>query len=115
MADVKIKVKTEEEGTKEAANNWTELASKWGLAKEAAGLVAGAVKAVYDTMKEGAVIKAAATNFDTLTASMGGSQAILEGLRNATSGMVDDMTLMSSANSLMTMGIDGTSDELSKP
>ncbi len=99
---------------KSSSTKWTELSSKLDVAQQAFAAVAGTAQAVYETMKEGATIKAAATNFETLSASMGSSESVMNGLRGATSGMVDDMTLMSNANSLMTMGIASTSEELNK-
>ena len=100
--------------TSSLSTKWQEMSSKIDVAKQAFAAVAGTAQAVFDTMKEGATIKAASDNFDTLTESMGGATPALEGMRGATKGMVDDMTLMSSANALMTMGIASTSEELAK-
>ena len=67
-----------------------------------------ALKKAYDFGKEGAAILQTRDSFDKLMSSMGVAPGILDRLRDASLGTVDDMTIMSSTMTLLA----GTSEEL---
>lgn len=56
----------------------------------------------------------ASETFANLTKDIGGSQINMAKLRDATGGVVDNITLMTSGNKLLQMGLATSSDELSK-
>jgi hypothetical protein len=77
------------------------------------GVAAGvglAGKALYEMGKRGAIVTQTADSFDFLSKKLGLAPDLLEQLRKASRGTVDDMTLMSSTATLLA----GTSDELGK-
>lgn len=67
---------------------------------------------VADIVNMGREANTTESVFRQLTSSADGYQATLEALRTATSGIVDDMTLMRGANQLMQMGLATNSEEL---
>lgn len=68
---------------------------------------------VGDVVKLGDQKERVSKVFAALTASVGeGDVALLERLREATGGIVDDMTLMQGSNKLIQMGLAGNPDEL---
>ncbi len=86
-----------------------------GKALSTAGAVVGAaagafytLKKAYDFGKEGAAILQTRDSFDKLMDSMGVAPDILQRLRDASLGTVDDMTIMSSTMTLLA----GTSETL---
>jgi hypothetical protein len=92
------------------------LKSMMGTAAAAAGALAAvglAVKEVYDGIKEGAELEYAASRFDRLAEAAGTTADVLLGeLKEATSGMISDSELMSSASDLMALGLADTSEEV---
>lgn len=75
--------------------------------------VGAALKEVYQTAKEGADLEYARTRFDNLAESIGTvSDALLDDLRTATSGMVSDAELVSGAADFMALGLAKTHEEV---
>ena len=67
-------------------------------------------KQIYEVGKRGAIVTQTADSFELLSQKLGLAPTLLEDLRKAARGTVDDMTLMSSVATLLA----GTSDELGK-
>ncbi len=82
----------------------------------ATGAIVGvgfAAKQVWGVLKEGAAIDLTRQRFDNLTESIGTtSDALMSQLRAATSGMIDDMSLMSSASQIISLKLADTSDQV---
>ena len=75
--------------------------------------VGAALKEVYQIAKEGADLEYARTRFDNLAESIGTvSDALLDDLRTATSGMVSDAELVSGAADFMALGLAKTHEEV---
>ena len=77
------------------------------------GVTAGAVlagKAIWNMGKQGAAVIQTGESFDFLIQKIGLAPDILDQLRKASRGTIDDMTLMSSTATLLA----GTSDELGR-
>ena len=89
------------------------IMGKAALAAGAIAAVGAAVKEVYDGIKEGAELEYAASRFDRLAEAAGTTADVLLGeLKEATSGMISDSELMSSASDLMALGLADTSEEV---
>ena len=98
---------------KKAGSGFDDLQNSMGkIAAIAGGATAAfyALKKAYDFAKEGAAIGQTADSFDRLMDSMGVAPGILQRLRDASRGTVDDMTIMSSTLTLLA----GTSEELGR-
>jgi hypothetical protein len=105
-------LKTTKTEAKKTGVSMEGLAKGVGLATAAFGTAAVATKVLYDTIKAGAQIEAAALTFDSLTASVGStSEAMLGDLKTATDGMISNLDLMRSANQFVAMGLATTSEE----
>ena len=77
-----------------------------GVATIGAALGAAAIagKALYSTLREGAALVTTRQRFDKLSESIGTTaDAMLGNLRAATKGMIDDMSLMSSASQIISL------------
>jgi len=103
-------MKETEKSTKSLGDKFDDLSS---VAKAAltTGVVGGAVaagKAIYEMSKQGAAVIQTAESFDFLSQKLGLPRDLLEELRRASNGTIDDMTLMSSTATLLA----GTTDEL---
>lgn len=109
-----------EQGLKKAAGSaqqtgsrFTEMASRLNVAQQAFGMTAAAAGQVWSVLEEGAALNLAKDRFDNLTASIGTtSDALTNDLKAATGGMVSDADLMTSATSMISLGLGKTSDEI---
>lgn len=102
--------KTSGAGVKELGAQFAQLS---GMALKAAGAVGAVAVAFQQAMalgREGAVVLQTAESFDRLVDSVGGSADMLDQLRQASRGTIDDMTLMSATATLLA----GTQGELGK-
>jgi hypothetical protein len=91
---------------KDAGLKWTELASKVSVAKQAYQTVAAAAGEAYDFVKQGAELELARSQFDNLATSIGTtSDALLDDLGVATSGMMSNAEMISSASQLISLGL----------
>jgi hypothetical protein len=103
-----------DKGVKETDRSLSGMASSFktsAIAIAATGAaIAIAGKQIYELGKRGAIVTQTADSFDYLTKKLGLAPDILEQLRKASRGTIDDMTLMSSTATLLA----GTSDELGK-
>jgi len=73
---------------------------------ELVGKAIQATKQVWNFAKEGAEIEMVKSRFDRLAASIGVTGDVLMGdLKQATSGLIDDLNLMTTAVDLMTLGL----------
>lgn len=118
------KVKQDIQGIKGAGEDSSGAVKGFGGALDGlmgkAALVAGAVvavgaamKEVYETAREGAELDFARDKFDALAQSIGTtSTALTTDLRNATSGLVSDAELISSAGDIMSLGLAKSHDEV---
>jgi len=100
---------------KAAGKSASGVNSSLGQIVSIAGATVGAVTAigvalqqVYDASKQGAAVNQTADSFNRLIDTVGANKDLLNQLRDASKGTVDDMTLMSSTATLLA----GTSDEL---
>jgi hypothetical protein len=103
--------KTASSGLKEFDKSFGKLGGGFTSLIPGAIGVTGAIMALgkaFEFGKQGAVIGQTKESFDRLMDSMGIAPDILQQMRDATLGTVDDMTLMSSTMTLVA----GTSDEL---
>ena len=105
------------EETGKSASKSGRLFDEFKSAVAGIGLVVGAaaggfvaLKKAWDFGKEGAAIAQTADSFNDLMSSMGVAPDILNQLRDASRGTVDDMTIMSSTMTLLA----GTSDDLGR-
>lgn len=111
VKDVQKELDGLEDSGKKAKLSFDGIGKAIGMAGAAAGVAATAfytLKKAYDFGKEGAAIAQTAESFDRLMDSMGVAPGILQRLRDASRGTVDDMTLMSSTLALLA----GTSEEV---
>ena len=111
IRDTADELKGIDKAAKKAKGGVDALEKSWKKGVAVAGSVAAAfytLKKAYDFGKEGAAIAQTADSFDRLMASMGAGPGVLQGLRDASLGTVDDMTLMSSTMTLLA----GTSQTL---
>ena len=109
--DVKEEMEGIAKGAGKASGAFDGLQKSWGKVVAVGGAVAGAfytLKKAYDFGKEGAAILQTSESFDRLMSSMGAGPGVLQALRDASRGTVDDMTLMSSTMTLLA----GTSETL---
>jgi hypothetical protein len=91
--------------------NWQAIVLGLGAA---AGAIA-TVKKVWEFGKEGAQIGKVRDTFDSLTASIGETSAVvLTDLKEATAGMVSSTDLMAAANQNISMGLATTGEEAAK-
>ena len=89
------------------------MAVTLGTATAAIAGVGLAAKATWSIMKEGAALDLTARRFDNLTASINTtSDALMDQLRGATSGMISDMALMQSASQIISLKLADTSDQV---
>lgn len=89
------------------------LMGKAALVTGAVVAVGAAMKEVYETAREGAELDFARDKFDALAQSIGTtSTALTTDLRNATSGLVSDAELISSAGNIMSLGLAKSHDEV---
>lgn len=107
MADVKIRVIGEDQASQVLkgidaevggfSNKFTELSSKINIAVGALRTLAAAAEQAFAWGKEGAAIAQTAQSFDMLLEKVGAAPDLLQQLRDASRGTVDDITLMASA------------------
>lgn len=91
---------------------WHDMAMGINQAMAIARTAIKAGKAVYDFTSEGAQLDYVRTKFDNLTSSIGTTSfALMNDLRQATSGTVSDAQLMKSATDMMSLGLADTHDE----
>lgn len=119
-SDVKVRVLGEDAASREIAkvdnslkgfqDSFTELKSKLDLAREGLDLFVGTFEKAFELGREGAVFQQTADSFDLLIAKTGASEDLLNQLRTASRGTVDDLTLMSSALTLSA----GAGDEFAR-
>jgi LysM repeat protein len=76
--------------------------------------VVGAVAIAKEIYKVGVESRVATAALEKLAAQVGGVEVVMNSLRHATGGVVDDITLMHGANRFLTMGIAQTSDEVAR-
>ena len=81
-----------------------------GAVAGSAAAMGAALKSAFEIGQQGAAVNQTADSFDLLLKTVGGAPDLLDQLRRASRGTVDDMTLMSATATLLA----GTSDELSK-
>jgi len=120
LAKVKADVKSVGDAGKSAKGGMEDFTGSLSSAIGTAALVAGsiaavtmALKEVYETAKEGAELDYARSKFDNLAESIGAvSGALLDDLRNATSGMMSDAELVAGAGDLMALGLAKSHDEV---
>ena len=94
---------------KKSSSAWEGLQKNWMKIAAGGAAVAAAfyaVKKAYDFGKEGAIIKQTAESFDTLLAKVGAAPDLLNDLREASRGTVDDMTIMK-GTALVLAGVSG--------
>jgi len=107
-------IKEVEGGTKKLDQSFTDTiksTAALGVGIAAAGTaIVAAGKQIYEFGKQGAVVTQTADSFDYLSKKLELPSDLLEQLRKASRGTVDDMTLMSSTSTLLA----GTTDELGK-
>lgn len=96
------------EGAEKASFSFTELNQAWEATQKAGQIIIGTFQKVFELGNQGAQVTQTAESFDTLTASLNAPVDLLDQLRNASKGTVDDMKIMSS---VMTLAA-GASDEL---
>lgn len=91
--------------------------------KNIAGAVDFAMKAfaalkafdmVSDFVNQGRAINATSATFGALTANIGGATNTLQQLRDATGGVVTDLSLMQNSNRFLQMGLADTGEEAAK-
>lgn len=71
------------------------------------------VEGIGDLAARGAEVSAMERSFDSLTAAAGESGAVMKGtLREATMGLVDDMTLMQATNKSLLLGLPATAESM---
>lgn len=105
--------KIKETGDK-SQSSWGKLKSMGGMMEALAGqkIITGFTDIVGKLNDIGLEAQANRSIFAEMTKTIGGSDAVLEQLRTATGGIVDDVTLMGGASSMLRMGLAGNSDEL---
>lgn len=95
-----------------ASNRYTELVSKLGVVQQAYSAVSGVVRVAADAINKGADLQLARSQFDNLTKSIGvTSDALMDDLRTATSGMMSDAQLMQGASDIISLGLASTQEE----
>lgn len=109
-SDVKVRVLGEDAASREIAkvddslkgfqNSFTELKSQLDIAKEGLQAFIGTFEKAFELGREGAIFQQTTASFDQLIAKTGASEELLNELRAASRGTVDDLTLMSSALTL---------------
>jgi hypothetical protein len=87
-------------------DNWLKV----GVAMAAVGVAIQGLKKLWDFAEQGAQVRQQAESFDFLMNKIGVTTDVLGGLREASRGTVDDMTLMSGTATLLA----GAGDELAK-
>lgn len=96
------KVEKEVENLGKRLNNTLDVLNKSAVAAAAAGAT---FKKAFDLAKEGAQIQRVEQRLDTLAGTIGTtSDAMLAGLRDATRGAVDDLTLLQGSTTFLNMG-----------
>ncbi|RJX17547.1 MAG: hypothetical protein C4575_12960 [Desulforudis sp.] len=94
--------------SEKASHKFTELANQLNVAKDAAKIFFGTFEKVFELGKAGEQINQTTASFEGLVESIGAAPDLLDQLRSASKGTVDDMKLMSSTLTLAA----GASDEL---
>jgi len=93
--------------------NFAAMATGFNQALEIVNKLGDAISKAYAAAKEGAELDYARSKFDNLAESIGAvSGALLDDLRNATSGMMSDAELVAGAGDLMALGLAKSHDEV---
>lgn len=96
------------------------LAGRFGdLGKSIAGAVSAFIvfkgaNILNDTIEAGRAVNTATVAFNAWAREIGGASAVMTQLRSATGGVVNDMTLMTSASDLLSLGIAKSSEQLTE-
>lgn len=92
---------------------WQKYTMAAGAAVGAIAAVGVAAKAAWGALQQGAAVDLTRRRFDNLTESIGVTSAALMGeLRAATSGLISDMDLMSSASQIISLKLADNSDQV---
>lgn len=120
MADVRVRVIGEDEASRELSkvdkslsgfkDSFTELKSQLDLAREGLDLFIGTFEKAFELGRQGAVFQQTTESFDGLLQKVGAAPDLLDQLRTASRGTVDDLTLMSSSLTLAA----GAGDDFAK-
>lgn len=110
MADVKLRIVGEDQASAAFASadkslggfssSVTEMQSKLQVAGQAIDIFAGVFEQAFAVGKQGAVFRQTTDSFDGLIDKTGAYNDLLDRLRTASAGTVDDLTLMSSTLTL---------------
>ncbi len=87
--------------TQKAGMSFTEMANQLQVAEQAASVFFGTFQQAFEIGRTGEQVRQTSASFDTLTASVGVSNGLLDELKIASRGTVDDMTLMSATSTLL--------------
>ncbi len=87
--------------TQKAGMSFTEMANQLQVAEQAASVFFGTFQQAFEIGRAGEQVRQTSASFDTLTASVGVSNGLLDELKIASRGTVDDMTLMSATSTLL--------------
>lgn len=113
LGDLNKSAQDADKGAKGFGQSWAGVMTGINSGIQIIQTAAAAMREVYDAAKEGAELEFAATRFDNLAKSIGTvSDALLDDLREATSGMISDSELMASAADFMGLGLAKTHDEV---
>lgn len=96
-------LKEAQKATSDFSRSWTEFQSKLQLTTQA-------YNAFSNAIEQGGAFSNLQRGFESLKESTGAYQVSLEGLQKASYGLVDSVTLLTQANTAMTLGLPG--DEL---
>lgn len=76
--------------------------------------IGAAYRFSQEMYRVGLEVRVASAALEKLSANVGGLDRVMQAVRSATGGVVDDLTLMHGANRFLTMGIAQTADEVAK-
>lgn len=99
-ADVVITLKAKDEASKTLSMGFTELKSKLDLVAQAFRTVAQVAEKAFEIGRQGAVVEQTTKSFDRLLRVVGVAPGLLDRLREASNGTIDDIGLMSSTMTL---------------
>lgn len=99
--------------TPESKSAWEQYSSAIGMATTALGIYAAAGQAL-EVVDQGENVNAVRMAFEALSGSTAQAASDMDVLRAATSGVITDFDLMSSANRMRSMGLAGSTEELAE-
>lgn len=113
LAAMRTELGIGETATRKSGMRFTELKAKLDLASAAISMTKATFTQLWGALEEGAALNLAKDRFDNLTASIGTtSEALMTGLSAATGGMVSNAELMSSATSMISLGLAKSQQEV---